>query len=254
MSTPRLAAALATALLTCGLAAASAHADTNLLVNGTFETPQTTPPTVTFTSGAPDGYTSTNNGFGGVGVQNSATNGITTADPDGGTQDLYENLNTSGNVMRPTTVTVTQTLDGATYGSLTTNAVTLAPSTVYVYSGYLIGRNDGTALGDVTFNLLAGGTVLGSETFSTAEGNNVAPGAVDPFSITVNSGDFTGEIGQTLSVNAVATGDGGSELQQVNIDALSLTASAAPEPSQVGMLALMGLGLGSLLLRARRRA
>ena len=30
--------------------------------------------------------------------------------------------------------------------------------------------------------------------------------------------------------------------------------SPAPEPSQVGMLALMGLGLGSLLLRARRRA
>ena len=30
-------------------------------------------------------------------------------------------------------------------------------------------------------------------------------------------------------------------------------ASPAPEPSQVGMLALMGLGLGGLLLRARRR-
>jgi hypothetical protein len=36
--------------------------------------------------------------------------------------------------------------------------------------------------------------------------------------------------------------------------AVSLDFSAAPEPSQIGMLALMGLGLGGLMLRARRKA
>jgi hypothetical protein len=258
----RLQAALGgTALLALGgfFAIMPAQAATNLLVNGGFETPTTTG----FTSGAPSGYTSTNNDFGVVGVQNEANNGIMTGDPDGGTQDLYENLNTAGGVTRPTTVPVTQTLDGLPAGdtsngnpTLTTNAVTLAMDTTYIYSGDLIGRNDGILLGDVTFNLLAGNTVLGSETFSDAQGNNVGMGMVDPFTITVNSADFAAELGQTLSINAVGTGNGGPDLQQVNIDNLSLTANASPAPEvpEAGSLSLMGLALSGLLLRARRKS
>jgi hypothetical protein len=41
---------------------------------------------------------------------------------------------------------------------------------------------------------------------------------------------------------------------QVNDLFLTPLASPAPEPSQIGMLALMGLGLGGLMLRARRKA
>ena len=45
----------------------------------------------------------------------------------------------------------------------------------------------------------------------------------------------------------------GTNQWSTNISEISLLPSAAPEPSQVGMLVLMGLGLGGLMLRARRK-
>ena len=57
---------------------------------------------------------------------------------------------------------------------------------------------------------------------------------------------------------------GGTSLSDPNAAAITFTprdgtitvanASPAPEPSQAGMLALVGLALGGLILRARRRA
>jgi hypothetical protein len=51
--------------------------------------------------------------------------------------------------------------------------------------------------------------------------------------------------------NTSKTGDSTAFISNVNINP---SASPAPEPSQIGMLALMGLGLGGLMLRARRKA
>ncbi len=48
--------------------------------------------------------------------------------------------------------------------------------------------------------------------------------------------------------------DNPTALRVDNISATSVTGSAAPEPSQIGMLALAALGLGALVIKARKRS
>jgi hypothetical protein len=252
--TNALARALTLSLATLaalGLAAAHpAQAQTQLLVNGGFENPSTTNAAI----GAPAGYTSSTTQGNPVGVQALSANHITAPDPDGGTQDMWMNVTNDGTGGLPTTVTVTQTLDGNSVGtpSLATHAASLAANTVYVFSGNVLTRDD-LVSPNLTFNLMAGNTVLGSQTVGvTAAG---APSTAFLFSVASNS--FAADLGQTLSVDVVATaptsGLGSTFIAQGNVDNLSLVATPAPEPSQTAALGVGVLGLAGLALKARRR-
>ena len=81
------------------------------------------------------------------------------------------------------------------------------------------------------------GDNTGNYYFGTTVSSATIPGAAAIYGVPTYGPPYTSAVDHTFDVGLTA-----------------ITAPAAPEPSQVGMLALMGLGLGGLLLRARRRA
>ena len=146
-------------------------------------------------------------------------------------------------------------------------------------SGYNDGgvNNNPGAIGTSGVSLLDGTTRVGTFQYnannnytfngSVIQGQNFTPGALH-LVYTITSPD-TYSFASTGAVTYNGTGAfsdpiTGFEVQQTNSGVgdpghdgffnsptLTADASPAPEPSQVGVLALMGLGLGGLLLRAR---
>ncbi len=107
-----------------------------------------------------------------------------------------------------------------------------------------------------TFNLTPGDLVLSPDMQYAYGLYDNSPNGYGFFGTAVASGDVysggtsfseTAPYGASTTVGAV---DSNSRTFDVGLTSVS----PAPEPSQVGMLALLGLGLGGLLLRARKRA
>jgi hypothetical protein len=99
-------------------------------------------------------------------------------------------------------------------------------------------------------DLYAGSTLLGSLTLaSPGAGNSIpTPGTFDLWTLTVDSANFSSEVGDPLKIYL------GSATTQTDFDNVTLTASAldpvevAPEPA---MFALVGAGLLGLVTRRR---
>ena len=135
------------------------------------------------------------------------------------------------------------------------------------------GNNDG---GNVSVSLLSGTTRVGVFNYNGSNGNfefnGAATGATFAtgslhLTYTLNSAsDYSFTSSGAASVNETGTFSSpitGFEVQQMNAGMEdgsgshnayfnNLTVTAAPEPSQIAALALMGLGIGGLLLRRRQ--
>ncbi len=159
------------------------------------------------------------------------------ADPDGGSQFLYVN---QGNVF--------QTISLGTY----------APGTTFTLTGDVLNRADsltdggyGGGFGTISFYSVNADGTLGSAVASASVTTPAALGTYDMLSATYTPTVAPSKIAIVLS--------GPSVTKQSDYDNIRLSsnnapiASAAPEPSQIGMLALAALGLGALVVKARRR-
>ncbi len=122
---------------------------------------------------------------------------------------------------------------------------------IYDLSFYAAGRPDANPSspsgpnGDATFDVTLTPTLGASQTlgsFSTTSTTSGGGFSLDTASFTAAAGAYTLTFANTTPYG---TGDHTAFIDNVNL-------SPAPEPSGVGMLALMGLGLGGLILRARK--
>jgi hypothetical protein len=232
------------ALALLGLAAApGAHANV-IVQDGSFETPTVPPPTgyPTYTNPGyvynPMGGQWTFSGDSGIVSYSPATSsGFTTPvnapAPEDGNQYAFLQVATA------TTGFVSQ-------------SIVLPTTGVYDLSFYAAGRPDvnpgnapygpdGNADFDVTLTPSVGvSDVLGN--FSTTSTTSGGGFSLDSASFTAAAGDYTLTFANTTPFY---TGDHTAFIDNVNI-------SPAPEPSQFGMLALVGVGLGGLMLRARK--
>ena len=135
--------------------------------------------------------------------------------------------------------------------------------------------NTGTGFGQ---SLPGAGTLILGDTYtlnaySGQDGTQTAPAGSFGFYDATTGTNFAGAFTQTTkgytlrttSFTAAAAnaghnfgiffnnlGGGNDTLHVANVTASFSAPAAAPEPSQVGLLSLMGLGLGGLLLKARK--
>jgi hypothetical protein len=125
--------------------------------------------------------------------------------------------------------------------------------------------------------LLSGTLILGNtytlNAFSGQDGTQTAPNGTFGFYDATNGNNFGDAFTQTTEGYTLRTtsftvgsanaghnfgiffnslGGGTDTLHVANVTASFSAPAAAPEPSQVGLLSLMGLGLGGLLLKARK--
>ncbi len=220
---PTLGAMSALALL--GVAAHPVAASTNLLVNGKFTSPAA--PAGSFLAGPVTGWTDLGGQYGVV--KNSYLNGNKPASLSG--QSLF--LNDSEAFQK---VGKNKFLSGVTYvltGSVLQNNKDLAYTTPAPTSEFAI-------FSQKLNSTLATGFVSAT---SSSVYTYVTPLS---FQYQTSYGNIIVEL-----INP-APGAGTSSPGQVQSDFSNLNLSAAPEPSEIGMLALMGLGLGGLMLRARK--
>lgn len=133
--------------------------------------------------------------------------------------------------------TLTQTLNNLVIGSQ------------YQISFYDNSRTNqpGTNYGIPTLSLSVGGAILYSQAITPVD-------TYQSFSRSYNfvTESFTaaGASEDLVFANTTASGDATAMIDNVSIS----NASAAPEPSQIGILALAALGLGALAVKARKRA
>ena len=169
-------------------------------------------------------------GNSGYGVQKD-TPYATAPDPDGGVQFLYVN---QGNVFQ------------------TISLGSFAAGTTFTVSGDVLHRSDGYGAGIGTISLFAlnaDGT-LGTE-YASATSTPATPGNYDFVSAT-SLGALPVPSQVAIELSAPAAGDVQSDYDNIHLSA-NAPASAAPEPAQIGILALVALGLGALAFKARKR-
>ena len=240
MSTTRKALFTLAALSLAAFAAHPASAQ-SLITNGSFEANSFTtyPGYVGGDNGFITGWTSNNNnsGLNPAAGDPFDNNGVS---PDGGNVAFLQSA--GGSTATPTTLY--QQLTGLTIGQ------------VYSVSFYDNSRAN-TAI--PTLSLLVGGTqsnvpagpgqttiIGGTSIYSSA----ITPvGGTNPYNFITTS--FTANAAsEYLEFSAVSSTPGGDATALID----GVNASAAPEPSQIGMLALVALGLGALAVKARRRS
>ena len=120
-----------------------------------------------------------------------------------------------------------------------TLATTLADSTTYTLGVWIGHRADGY-WNDYTIELLAGGTVIASAFDPIDPG----PGQFGHTTLTYSAGASDPHAGQALGIEFVTNG------AQVNYDAVTLNASAVPEPKGLALVAAGLIGLGLMRRRA----
>lgn len=219
-----------------GLSLAAAHpaaAQTNLVANPSFESPIVAGGT--YSNNSITSWTGTNNTAANqYGVQSKTVISKTTHQP------LYTNNSIP---------------DGNQYayvnnmGSIYQNiaGTTLVPGQTYTLSAYLGIRSDQpNPTGDIDLETV-GGTILAG-----GSGLTSAPGTFTKYTYTFTDPVNGAYNGQGLRVSLGI--DGTVSNRQVDFDEVTLTdTSPAPEPAEVATLSLVALGLGGLLLQARKR-
>lgn len=203
--------------------AISSHADLVPIINGDFESPEVDP----FTQGSIEGWTKVSGDANNrVGIAELSSSSINPPAIDG---DQVAFLREGPYVMG-------QTL-----------SITITENTVYTLSIYVGMRSDINYSG-YTFGLYANGVALVSEANPTFPSFGAWMNRT--LSYTAMPGDAN--IGQTLEVRFGNTAAESSGVSQTVFDAISLDASAVPEPSTYAM---MGLGAALLLgiQRLRRK-
>lgn len=230
-------------LATLGLAAFAAHPASaqTTITNGSFQANSFAyfPGYVnTGGNGTISGWISNNNFSGlnpyGANGDPFANNGI---DPNGGNVAFLETgspIGASGTSV--STTTLTQTLTNLKVGDQ------------YQISFYDNSRQNGAAVTqNPTLSLLLGGTSLYSASIAPVTGAN-------SYNF-VTSSTYTA-IGTSADLMFSSASSKGQDATAL-IDGVSIRdigpASAAPEPSQIGMLALAVFGLGALVVKARKR-
>ena len=208
-----------------------AQATTIIVTNGDFSMPMTTSNTTSdsatsqtdvpgWTVAPPVSPATT--GF--YGVLLNSTVGIN-GPAGGGSQSLYLD-------------TATEAYQNVLMGPLQTGFA-------YTLTGDALGRGNGANNAE-TFSLYTEGAGGAPGTLLASQSYLPSAGSFDPATVTYLANGTESGLDIVLSHNYVP----GLQGEFGNI---ALDASAAPEPSQVGMLALIGLGLSGLLLRARKR-
>lgn len=153
-------------------------------------------------------------------------------------------LNSSGGIFNPTTASFTSVPDGVNTawlngGSATqTLATTLAANTAYTLMVDVGDRNDWATFPGYSVALLAGNTVLASES-SLTPNNGWLTSTVSYFATVGNP-----LLGTALTIRLTSGGT------QVNFDNVRLDVSPVPEPETYAML-LAGLGLVGFAVRRR---
>ena len=244
MSTPRK--ALLT-LATLGLAAFAAHPASAqsmiTVVNGNFSSPMAGGLVTSqdYTTGMQiPGWTDSSLT---VGTPGGSEYGVqkdqpyaTAPDPDGSGQFLYIN---QGNA-------VSNTISLGTY----------VPGTTFTVSGYVLNRADSLTNGGY------GGGFGTISLFSVNSNGTLGTLLTQATSTPANLGNYnfvSATYAPTVAPSQVAIVlSGPSASKQSDYDNIQLSSnndpvSAAPEPAQIGMLALAALGLGALVVKARKR-
>ena len=173
-------------------------------------------------------------GNSGYGVQKDNPAFYNTApDPDGGSQFLYVNQ-----------------------GNVTSNTISLGtylPGTIFTVSGNVLHRLDGYGAGIGTISLFSVnangslGTLLTQATSTPA-----ALGNYNFVSATYTSAVAPSQVAIVLS--APTAGNVQSDYDSIRLSSNNAPISPAPEPAQIGVLALVALGLGALAFKARKRS
>lgn len=242
MSTTRKALFTLAAL---GLISFTAHpASAQTIINGSFEANSFAafPGYVNFTyngltNGTISGWTS-NNSFSGLNPYTSGQNNDRTGSnpfanngktPDGAQVAFLQGGGT----------TLTQTLNNLVIGN------------VYQVSFYDNSRTNqaGTAYGIPTLSLLVGGNTLFSQTITPVD---TYQSFKNPYNFMTVSFVASASSTPLQFANTTASGDATALIDNVSIRNMS-PASAAPEPSQIGILALVAISLGALAVKARKR-
>lgn len=222
------------ALATLGLLAVAhpAHASTNIVQDGGFETPVTltTGNYVYDPTGSPWAFTG-NSGV--VKPPSDFESGNSTGPTGyGGSQYAFIQSNATGGTGAAGVFTQTFNLSAATTYNLS-----------FLYAGRNgVPSNDGKANDFVTLDGAIGQGNLFSENFSTTD-NQAFTSSGGSFT-TVSGGSYTLTFSNTSTSST--GGDHTSFIDNVDV-------SAAPEPSQVAGLALTGFGALGLILTARKR-
>jgi len=229
-------------LASLGLAAFAAcpASAQSLITNGSFEANSfvTYPGYVNVGNGTIDSWTSNNN-FSGLnpfsgpskfgGQSPFANNGVS---PDGGNIAFLETGNNIGAQSNSIgTTTLTQTLKGLTTGQ------------TYQVSFY---DNSRSFQDDPILSLL----LDNNQIYTSGTGIKPVGGSTQYNFVTTSF--IASAASQNLTFSSTSATSGGDATAL--IDGVKVNASAAPEPSQIGMLALVAAGLGALVLKARKRS
>ncbi len=167
------------------------------------------------------------------------------------TTSMLETVTSLGYYVASGTLQDSHTVDLYTAGGTLLDSATISAGT-YTPGTFLF-----DAISPLT--LTAGSYVLaantGPELSPSPSGGNVHDGFLDGATVTTAPG-----VTYDNGLYSTPGGTGGSVTFPTNVEPYggsgyfgpNMEISPAPEPSQIGMLALMGLGLGGLMLRARK--
>lgn len=165
---------------------------------------------------------------------------------------------------------VTSVVDSSAWATTQTVALATAPATFTVFSGgstftYDLSAPSGSAVTSVyapfgsSAKTYAVAAVSSSGTFTSPAILGIAPNANFPMSSLYTPGTYAMQVGMLGSGELpLMTTQGNISFSQFNVGNGSLSISnyspsAVPEPAEWAGLAMLGSGLGGLVVRARRR-